>query len=418
MPLARFLRINFSVVARSLAAAGLALVVTTGASFAQDPFEPNDVCIDAMPRPLGLTQGLTLGPDDDFFSITVSANSELTVAATDLAAVALDVNLYDVSCSNLLAMSTGAPLKFFNCGPAPLAVVIEVPGSAFTDLDYELELTELTVVDDVLEENDSCTSGALVAIQTFTTPGLVVTGCDEDYYVARLQRAGVQIQVDVLFDHAQGDVDVELLPFDPVNGCNSMAPFAQGLSTDDNESVGYVNTTNPSMAEAVVIRVFMKNGTGFNDYALSVCYGDDQAFPLVGEQVCAGVTNSTGRPSTLCAVGSNTASDNDLTLYVIDLPANSVGYFVTAPTRGFAANPGGSLGNLCLDVPGRYSTNVLQTFNGFTNDPIDLTDVPVAGGGSTALMAGDTQLWQFWHRDSSGGMAVSNFSSAIEVTFQ
>ncbi|MEM1450625.1 MAG: hypothetical protein AAGI22_16015 [Planctomycetota bacterium] len=418
MPRARFLSLHVPSLAPTLAAAALAFVGATGVAVAQDAFEPNDLCVDAMPRPLGLTQGLTLGPDDDFFSTTVAPNSELTVAATDLSAGALDINLFDAGCANLIATSTGASLSYFNCGPAPLSVVIEVPGAAFTDLDYELELTEFTVVDDVLEDNDTCSSGALVAIQTFTTPDLMVTGCDEDYYVARLQRAGVQIQVDLLFDHSQGDIDVELLPFDTVNGCNPAAPFAQGLSTDDNESVGYVNTTNPTMAEAVVIRVFMKNGVGFNDYALSVCFGDVQAFPLVGEQVCSGVTNSTGRPSTLCAVGSNAAADNDLTLYVIDLPTNSVGYFVTAPTRGFAANPGGSLGNLCLDVPGRYSTNVLQTFNGFTNDVLDLTNVPVAGGGSTALVVGDTQLWQFWHRDSSGGMAVSNFSSAIEVTFQ
>ncbi|MEM9382167.1 MAG: hypothetical protein AAGB93_19585 [Planctomycetota bacterium] len=392
--------------------------MAAGVAQAQDPFEPNDDCANAMPRPTGLTQGLTLGPDDDFFSTVVPAGFALTVAATDLSANALDVNLFDVGCANLLASSTGATLRHINCGSTPQDVVIEIPGAAFTDLAYELELATFMVMYDALEPNDSCTSGALVTIQTFTTPDLVVTGCSEDYYVARLQRADVQIQVDVLFDHALGDVDVEILPFDPMTGCNPSSPLAQGLSTDDNESVGYVNTTNPSMAEAVVIRVFMKDGVGFNDYALSICFGDVTVFPLVGEQVCPGVSNSTGRPSTLCAVGSTVAADNDLTLYVVDLPPSSVGYFVTAPTRGFAANPGGSQGNLCLDVPGRYSTNVLMTFDGFTNDQLDLTNVPVAGGGSTALVAGDTQLWQFWHRDSSGGMAVSNFSSAIEVTFQ
>ena len=103
---------------------------------------------------------------------------------------------------------------------------------------------------------------------------------------------------------------------------------------------------------------------------------------------------------------------------MVDLPTASVGYFVTSPLFKVALNPGGSLGNLCLDVPGRYNFDPLFTNIGSAvfYQP-SLTATPVGGGGFTSMTAGTTQHWQFWYRDSVGGNAVSNFSTALEIDF-
>ncbi len=389
----------------------LAALSLTAPTLAQDAFEPNDDCIAPPLIPLGTTTGLTSGPDDDFFTFAIPANADITINALDGLGNSLDVELFETTCGVSIASATAAPLNFFDCGGLARDVVVQVSGAGLTDEAYTLEVVAAEILDDMNEDNDTCSTGALVSLSSFTMPGLVVTGCDEDYYVGRLQNAGVEIQIDVLFSHDQGDIDIELYDL----GCNTL--LASSLSMDDNESLRYMNTTFPSMPEAVVVRVFMKNGTGFGDYSLTACFGND-LLPTIGNQACTAVLNSTNRPATLCARGSDIALDDSVFLYVVDLPTNSVGYFISSPIFKLALNPGGSLGNLCLDVPGRYNFNPLFTGPGTAvfYQP-DLTQTPVGGGGFTSLTAGTTQLWQFWYRDSVGGSAVSNFSTALEIPF-
>ncbi len=387
-------------------------------SLPQDSFEPNDDCV-APPLVLnGLTPNLTLGPDPDYFAIDVPANAQIVIEAKSPppGTAMYNVALFELGCGSPLATASGQALSYFDCGGAARQLAVLVTASGAVQAPYELFVDANEIVDDALEDNDSCQSSSLISLQDFTTPDLMVTGCDEDYFFARLLRADVQIQVDLLFDHSLGDVDLEILEFQ--GGVCTGNVLASSTSTTDNESVTYVNTTNPSTQQAVVVRAFMKNGEGFNSYALTACFGDATLFPLIGEQGCAGVVNATGRPATLCGIGSEVASDNSVSLYVVDLPVNAVGYFITAPTTNFVAAPGGSLGNLCLGAPGRYVTQVLTAGAGSVFFQPDLTAVPVAGGGSMALQPGDRQYWQFWHRDSNGGLPASNFSSSIGITFQ
>ena len=392
-----------------------ALVLTASAAAApfapQDIYEPNDTCATAALITLGTTTGLTLGPDDDYFLVPVNENSDIVVEAVDTMGVQYNIVLFEVGCTTLLDASSGV-ISHFDCGGAARDVIVQVRAAGAVNAPYELIVSSTTIIDDGLEDNDDCGSGTLVAIQTFTTPGLVVTECDEDFFVARLQTSGIEIRVDVLFDHVNGDIDLELWDL----GCNNL--LASSTSTDDNESLQYANTSNPPAPQAVVIRTFLKNGVGYNNYALTVCFGTTSS-PTVGVQICEGQANATGRPGTLCARGSIVALDNNLDLYVVDLPSGSAGYFITSPTMGFTSHPAGSMGNLCLSAPGRYSVHVQFTGAGsavFYSPWLPIT--PVAGGGFTPVLGGQRQFWQYWYRDSVGGVAVSNFSSAICVDFQ
>ncbi|MEM9382918.1 MAG: hypothetical protein AAGB93_23415 [Planctomycetota bacterium] len=389
-------------------------LIAASASLAapQDPFEPNDTCGTSTAVNLGTTINLTVGPDDDYYRADVQDNSEIIAIALDGSGDPLSIEILEAGCGTVIASATNAPIRYFDCGGLARDIVVRVPGAMLTDEPYSLLVTSNEVVDDNLEDNDSCGLGSSIAISTFTTPDLVVTACDEDFFVARLENAGVELQVDALFTQFRGDIDLELWDA----GCNTL--LASSLSSTANESIRYVNTTSPSMPEDVVVRVFMKNGVGNNTYALTACFADTDD-PSVGVQSCAGEINSTGRPGTLCGRGSDVANDNRLLLYVVDLPNASAGYFITSPTAGFTATPAGSVGNLCLATPGRYSFD--PQFTGNANAVFyqpNLLMTPIAGGGFSPVTAGQRQFWQYWYRDSVGGVAVSKFSSALCVEFQ
>lgn len=140
----------------------------------------------------------------------------------------------------------------------------------------------------------------------------------------------------------------------------------------------------------------------------------------VGLPVCGTTPNSIGQGAELCITGSEIAAANLLTVSVTELPPQTFGLMVVSMETGFLANPGGSLGNLCINGMslGRYA-NAIQ-FSGsaeFISMDIDLTRIP-SGGMLTAASMGSVFAWQYWYRDVVGGAAVSNLSDAWIVTFQ
>lgn len=139
-----------------------------------------------------------------------------------------------------------------------------------------------------------------------------------------------------------------------------------------------------------------------------------------GTPYCTAVANSTGVASTLEAIGSPAAANNDVTLHGLDLPTGSVGYFAVARTQFFFPNPGGSTGNVCLGANiGRYLGDVLTAdASGQISMPLDLTAIPQPTGAQPTL-AGETWNFQYWHRDTtSTGGTTSNFSRGLEINFQ
>lgn len=141
----------------------------------------------------------------------------------------------------------------------------------------------------------------------------------------------------------------------------------------------------------------------------------------VGSSYCGSEVNSTGDAATIAAIGSPVAADNDLTLICSEMPNNSFGFFIASRIRGFLANPGGSLGNLCLAGSlGRFVQPGQITSSGAGRSislVVDLTAIP-EGAAQVSAVAGDT--WQFtaWFRDIVGMANVSNFSDAVSVTFR
>jgi len=133
------------------------------------------------------------------------------------------------------------------------------------------------------------------------------------------------------------------------------------------------------------------------------------------------VPNSTGASGTIRGTGSNVVLNNDLGLVAENLPNNAFGYFLNSMTQAFIPQPGNSVGVLCLGgAIGRYVGPGQVQNSGLTGSftlALDLTQTPTPTG-FVSIAAGETWNFQAWHRDSVGGVAVSNFTDALSVTFQ
>lgn len=138
--------------------------------------------------------------------------------------------------------------------------------------------------------------------------------------------------------------------------------------------------------------------------------------------VCTQFTNnSSGFTGRLRATGSGVVARNNVTLVADRLPPQQFVLFLNATATGFAANPGGTLGDLCLGgTVGRYVRpgEIRRTSPaGLASLLLELPATP-SGPSLIAITQGQTWNFQAWHRDVVAGAAVSNLTDAIAVTFQ
>lgn len=142
----------------------------------------------------------------------------------------------------------------------------------------------------------------------------------------------------------------------------------------------------------------------------------------LGLRTCSpNAPNATGLPARIAATGSDVALDNDLTLHVTATPPNTFGFFLTSQATAVVAQPGGSLGTLCLGNPiGRYvAPGQVQQANaaGEFSLQLDLQQHPTPTGPVT-VMTGDTWHFQAWYRDTLIFFPTSNFTDALSITFR
>ena len=197
-----------------------------------------------------------------------------------------------------------------------------------------------------------------------------------------------------------------------------------GGSQDNTNSIENVFVQNPTAGEwqvevtanAIVQDSHVETPAVDADYALVIVGGLGDSF---GSTICPGAVNSLGVGAVLDISGSSTVADNDLTIEITNLPLSSTGYAITSMDANLITNPGGSFGDLCIAGPtvGRFLGYVLNSGStGEVSFSPDLTAFPTPMG-TEAVMPGDTRYFQYWYRDSVFGFPVSNFSSAMRLTF-
>jgi len=144
-------------------------------------------------------------------------------------------------------------------------------------------------------------------------------------------------------------------------------------------------------------RPFTTSGTWYRSRALQGWINYVVGAAAVGSVYCGpGVTNSTGSPGRIRGVGSASVATNNLTLVAENLPQNSFGFFLTSRTQGYLAQPGGSMGVLCvLGGIGRYVAPAEVRSSGsigrfYLRIDVNRTPTPL---GLTTIAAGET--WNF-----------------------
>ena len=140
--------------------------------------------------------------------------------------------------------------------------------------------------------------------------------------------------------------------------------------------------------------------------------------PEISDVVCEPpVANSAGFYARLTATGSSVVAGRSARLDIDLLPPNVPVLFLASETTGLIPTPGASLGNLCLTGSiGRFRTVRFSGVAGATS--LDLDPLAIAQpNGSVPAMVASTWAFQAWYRDTVAGIATSNLSNAVQVTW-
>lgn len=154
--------------------------------------------------------------------------------------------------------------------------------------------------------------------------------------------------------------------------------------------------------------------------------GGSLDWPL-GSDVCGPAAwNSTGAGATLALNGFGFASTipgqdpAPLQAHANGLPTGSLTMLIVSREAGFAAQPGGSQGNLCLGgTIGRYALpSQLRTADagGAASWNLDVSAIPNSTG-TGPVAAGESLYFQAWFRDANP-LPTSNFTTAVVETFE
>ncbi len=406
----------------------------SGGGCSADSLEPNDSCGAAVSVGTGTYSNLTAcQSDSDYYQITVANNETVTFDLSFTHANGdIDCTLWDSICLTSLDSSAssgdGESVTWTNTSGSSASLRLDVilyGGSVGDGNDYSMDVTLvpfdpcLGLPDDSLEDNDSC--GTAIPMLDGTQTDLFVSKTDADFYELCVPGGGT-LDVDTLFSHAGGDIDIYL--YAPGNcGGGTVSNLAQGYSGSDDENISWINPDTVSTLVVLEVRMYVSTPSNCNTYDLVIsgaganCSGQGS----IGTIYCSPANiNSTFAPAYVAATGSTDVGDNDVTLTVTQLPQNRLGYFLSSQDQTMVVYPGGSQGNLCVGGSsglGRHLNTVQYSgSNGVMTAVLDLDQIPTQTGGTIPVLSGQTYNFQCWYRDFFL-VSTSNFSDAISITF-
>ena len=235
-----------------------------------DEYEDNDILDEASEIDAGTYTGLTACEgDDDFYKIDLGVGDEITVNAT-FSHDQGDIDLYlrnaeETSLASSYTYTDNESLTWTADVSGPVFIQArlfrdagDTPGNTYGLSIAVVEATP-TCTGDALEEND--TQATAVSVLSDTYAGLTSCPDDGDYYNVYLL-AGGTVTVDLTFDHAEGDIDVDLLQPD-----GDWVDYSD--SETDDESFEYVATE----AGVYTIYVYLYEDLGDtpgNTYSMTV----------------------------------------------------------------------------------------------------------------------------------------------------
>ena len=199
-----------------------------------DGLEDDDVVTDHHAVGPGAWPGFVSCPaDDDWFGLQLVDGDLLEADVLHSAADRdIDLWLYDPDGVRHLAATTSTDDEWLSVvvdqtGLWSLRVALAADAGLVTGNGYDLELA-VTCGVDAFEPNDAASPAS---VTHGLHPDLRLCPVDEDWYAVDLLPAD-GLDVDLAFDHSEGDVDLQLL--DP-----SLSVVADSTSSDDDEAVSW-----------------------------------------------------------------------------------------------------------------------------------------------------------------------------------
>lgn len=177
-------------------------------------------------------------------------------------------------------------------------------------------------------------------------------------------------------------------------------------------------STSGSGGGGTAMSVWTAGAAGGTGGILGAAVLEERSLDIVGSQYCAANENAGGASAWIRAAAPRQTGATNLQLRCFDLPTQQFGIFLASRGNSVTPNAGGSAGNLCLSGGiGRINVSVGNSgATGRREYNLNLNAVPTPGG-TSATLPGETWFFQYWTRDVQNGMATSNYSNAIGVTF-
>ena len=364
----------------------------------------NDTCADAnliFSDALYINMGV-LDTDPDYYKITVPAGDTLYVDLTFTHLLGdIDLRLLDSSCNSTLATANTSTddesLSWTNTGAWDVEVKWHVYLYSGTCNQYHM-VASLVPPDcgseDIYEENDTCAQARPMGFGTY--PGLLVQDVDPDFYSFPVNM-GEALQIDVFFQHANGDIDLRLWDY-----CGGSLIASSG-TVGDHEYLAWNNHTLPSTT--VFLEVYLHSGT-CNNYELSASITNVPP----GTNHCVALPNSTGYPALMSGVGTRSIAANNLTLIAGPVPTYqfAIFYYGVNPIQIPFGNGYRCVGGAIYRLPVVNSGG-----SGVLSFALDHTNLPFGGG----IAAGTGRYFQAWYRDPAAGGAMFNLSDSYLVNF-
>ena len=232
-----------------------------------DAFEPNDAAGSA-PIGAGSYPGLAAcDTDEDWFEFDLETGDLLEVTTT-FAHDEGDIDLFLYNPGGTLVDSAESTdddelLAYSAEATSPYHLLVQltaedgfVPGSAY-DMDVAITAVPTVCTVDALEPNDAFGSGQSVSPGAYAQ--LQACADDEDWFVISML-AGQTLDVDLVFAHAEGNVDLALYD-------SGMAFLVESLSTTDNEATTWVVGADDTLWVQVVLESDAGTELG-NEYEL------------------------------------------------------------------------------------------------------------------------------------------------------
>jgi hypothetical protein len=262
--------------------------------------------------------------------------------------------------------------------------------------------------DDAFEDDDTCSASALVGNGTYL--GLLVRKIDPDWYEIPVPDTAT-MQIDVLFTHANGDIDIFLYQV-----CGGTA-VAQSGSATDNEQIIYQNTTGCLQYYQLLVQHYAPDPNGECNLYDMIISGSGTTGPTcnIGTNFCSSFSNSTGQPAVMSASGTGSVASNNLVLEGGPTP-NQPGLFFYSAGQANGGN-GVPFGNglRCVGSSGNplFRLPVIVGSSNHHVFPVDYGSLPAGGD----IIPGSTFHFQLWFRDPAGGGFFFDLSDGYTILF-